>query len=151
LSHSHGGPVVVGYDGNEAAQRALGRAIEEAKTRGVQLVVVAVEEMPLDPQGPQNYGSLNDEPMRMMPIKAPPELQALFAAAQTSIDAAGVAADYLWAAGDPARVIADAAHDRKASIVVLGAHHHRFMDALLGTDVPAEVERELGADVIRVE
>ncbi len=151
MSDSHGGPVVVGYDGKETAQRALARAVEEAKTRGVQLVVVAVEDMPLDPQGPQNYGSLDDEPMRMIPIEAPPDLQDLFAGAQTSIDAAGVSADYLWAAGDPARVIADAAHDRKASVVVLGAHHHRFMDRLLGTDVPAEVERELGADVIRVE
>jgi nucleotide-binding universal stress UspA family protein len=143
--------VVVGYDGKEPAQRALARAVEEAKTRGVQLVVVAVEELPLDPQGPQNYGSLDDEPVQMLPIEAPADLQDIFAGAQTSIDAAGVSADYLWAAGDPARVIADAAHDRKASVVVLGAHHHRFMDRLLGTDVPAEVERELGADVIRVE
>jgi nucleotide-binding universal stress UspA family protein len=151
MRHGGDGPVVVGYDGKDAAQRALARAVEEAKTRGVQLVVVAVEEMPLDPQGPQNYGSLDDEPLRSIPIEAPPDLQEIFAHAQTSIDAAGVSADYLWAAGDPARVIADAAHDRKASVVVLGAHHHRFMDALLGTDVPAEVERELGADVIRVE
>ena len=151
MSQGHRGPVVVGYDGKEPAQRALERAIEEAKTRGVELVVVAVEELPLDPQGPQNYGSLDDEPVRMIPIEAPPDLQDVFAEARPSIDAAGVSADYLWAAGDPARVIADAAHDRKASVVVLGAHHHRFMDRLLGTDVPAEVERELGADVIRVE
>ena len=142
---------MVGYDDKEPAKRALERAIDEAKTRNVQLVVVAVEELPLNPEGPQNYGSLDDTPVRMIPLVAPPDLQDIFAEARKSVDEAGVDADYLWAAGDPARVIADAAHDRKASVVVLGAHHHRFMDSLLGTDVPAEVERELGADVVVVE
>jgi len=147
---SHRGPVVVGYDAKEPAQRALARAIEEATSRDVSLVVVSVEEMPLDPEGPQNFGSIN-EPMRMIPIEAPEEVSEVFAEARVAVEAAGVSADYLWAAGDPAQVIADAAKDRKASAVVLGAHHHRFMDSLFGTDVPAEVEEHLGADVIVVE
>ena len=151
VTGGHPGPVVVGYDDKEPAKRALERAIDEAKKRGAQLVVVAVEELPLNPEGPQNFGSLDDTPVRMIPLVAPPDLQDIFADARKSIDEAGVDADYLWAAGDPAQVIADAALDRKASVVVLGAHHHRFMDRLLGTDVPAEVERELGADVVVVE
>ena len=151
MTQAHPGPVVVGFDDKEPARHALERAIEEAQARGVELVVVAVEDLPLDPEGPQNFGSLDDEPVRMIPLVAPPDLQDMFADARKVIDAAGVKADYLWAAGDPARVIADAAHDRKASVVVLGAHHHRFMDRLLGTDVPAEVERELGADVVIVD
>ena len=144
------GPVVVGYDAKEPAQRALARAIEEATSRNVPLVVVSVDEMPLDPEGPQNFGSI-DEPMRSIPLEAPDEVQEVFAKARVAVEAAGVSADYLWAAGDPAQVIADAAKDRKASAVVLGAHHHRFMDSLFGTDVPAEVEQHLGADVIVVE
>ena len=144
------GPVVVGYDAKEPAQRALARAIEEATSRNVQLVVVSVDEMPLDPEGPQNFGSI-DEPMRSIPLEPPDEVQEVFAKARVAVEAAGVSADYLWAAGDPAQVIADAAKDRKASAVVLGAHHHRFMDSLFGTDVPAEVEQHLGADVIVVE
>jgi nucleotide-binding universal stress UspA family protein len=151
VTGTHPGPVVVGYDDKEPAKRALERAIDEAKSRGAQLVVVAVEELPLNPEGPQNFGSLDDTPVRMIPLVAPPDLQDIFADARKSIDEAGVDADYLWAAGDPAQVIADAALDRKASVVVLGAHHHRFMDRFLGTDVPAEVERELGADVVVVE
>ena len=147
---SHRGPVVVGYDAKEPAQRALARAIEEATSRNVPLVVVSVDDMPLDPEGPQNYGSIN-EPVRMIPIEAPEELREVFAEARVPVEAAGVSADYLWAAGDPAQVIADAAKDRKASVVVLGAHHHRFMDSLFGTDVPAEVEQHLGAEVIVVE
>jgi len=144
------GPVVVGYDAKEPAQRALARAIEEATSRNVPLVVVSVDEMPLDPEGPQNFGSI-DEPMRSIPLEPPDEVQEVFAKARVAVEAAGVSADYLWAAGDPAQVIADAAKDRKASAVVLGAHHHRFMDSLFGTDVPAEVEQHLGADVIVVE
>ena len=144
------GPVVVGYDAKEPAQRALARAIEEATSRNVPLVVVSIEEMPLDPEGPQNFGSIN-EPLRSIPLEAPDEVQEVFAKARVAVEAAGVSADYLWAAGDPAQVIADAAKDRKASAVVLGAHHHRFMDSLFGTDVPAEVEQHLGADVIVVE
>jgi len=144
------GPVVVGYDAKEPAQRALARAIEEATSRNVPLVVVSIEEMPLDPEGPQNFGSIN-EPLRSIPLEAPDEVQEVFAKARVAVEAAGVSADYLWAAGDPAQVIADAAKDRKASAVVLGAHHHRFMDSLFGTDVPAEVEQHLGAEVIVVE
>ena len=151
MSTGHPGPVVVGFDDKEPARRALERAIEEAKERNAQLVVVAVEELPLNPEGPQNFGSLDDEPMRMIPLVAPPDLQEAFDDARRRIEEAGVEADYLWAAGDPAQVIADAARERKASMVVLGAHHHRFMDSLFGTDVPAEVERELGADVVVVE
>jgi len=144
------GPVVVGYDAKEPAQRALARAIEEATSRNVPLVVVSIEEMPLDPEGPQSFGSIN-EPLRSIPLEAPDEVQEVFAKARVAVEAAGVSADYLWAAGDPAQVIADAAKDRKASAVVLGAHHHRFMDSLFGTDVPAEVEQHLGAEVIVVE
>ena len=38
------------------------RAIEEARDSGRQLVVVAVLEMPLNPEGPQNFGTLDDSP-----------------------------------------------------------------------------------------
>jgi nucleotide-binding universal stress UspA family protein len=147
----HPGPVVVGYDAKDPAKRALARAIEEAKTRGVGLVVVSVEDLPLDPEGPQNYGGLEDAPVQLASIVAPEEIQQQFEEAGAVVGAAGVEAEYLWGAGDPARFIADAAKDRKASVVVLGAHHHRFLDSILGTDVPAEVEHELGTDVIVVE
>jgi Universal stress protein family. len=150
LSHSHSGPVVVGYDGKEPAQRALARAVEEAKTRGVQLVVVAVEELPLDPQGPQNYGSLDDEPMRMMPIEAPDDLQDLFAGARRRSTRRRLRRLPLGGRrpgprdrGCRPRPEGVGRRSRRAPPPVHGP--------VLGTDVPAEVERELGADVIRVE
>ena len=48
--------IVVGYDGEEPAARALDRAIDEAQRSDSRLVVVAVSEMPFNPEGPQNFG-----------------------------------------------------------------------------------------------
>ena len=47
------GPIVVGYDDEDAAKRALDRALDEAKANGTGLVVVSVVELPLDPEGPR--------------------------------------------------------------------------------------------------
>jgi nucleotide-binding universal stress UspA family protein len=143
--------IVVGYDGEEPASRALDRAIEEAQGSGGRVVVVAVVEMPLNPEGPQNFGTLDDSPARMIPLVEPPELQPVFAAARERIDAAGVAAEYSWAAGEPANAIVGAAADYQADLVVIGSHHHGLFSRLLGADVAAEVKRSAGCDVIVVE
>jgi nucleotide-binding universal stress UspA family protein len=143
--------VVVGYDGEGAAQRALDRAIDEARERGAQLVVVAVAEMPLNPQGLQTFGTLDDSPAPRMPVAAPPEIEEVFAAARERIDAAGLAADYTWAAGEPASAIVGAAQERAAEVVVVGSHHHGLLSRLLGADVAAEVVRSAGCEVIVVD
>jgi nucleotide-binding universal stress UspA family protein len=43
------GTIIVGYDGQEPAQRALDRAVEEARARHGHLVVVTVAEMTFNP------------------------------------------------------------------------------------------------------
>jgi nucleotide-binding universal stress UspA family protein len=145
------GTIVVGYDGHEAAGRALDRALEEARARQAHLVVVAVAEMPLNPEGPQNFGTLDDSPARMIPLVEPPELEPVFQAARERAAAAGVAADFVWAAGEPADAIVGAAQDRNAELVVVGAHHHGFLSRVLGEDVAGEVKRSAGCDVLVVE
>ena len=70
------GTIIVGYDGHESAQHALARAIEEAQKSASSLVVVAIAEMPLNPEGLQNYGTLDDSPVQMMPLVEPPEARA---------------------------------------------------------------------------
>lgn len=52
--------IVVGYDGEEPAQRTLERALEEAKAAHARLLIVAVEAMPLDPYAPRTFGTLDD-------------------------------------------------------------------------------------------
>jgi nucleotide-binding universal stress UspA family protein len=144
------GPIVVGYDAKDAAQRALGRAIVEARDPKRHLVVVAVAEMPLDPEGLQNYGTLDDSPVQMMPLVEPPELEPVFEEARKRIEQAGLTAEYVWAAGEPAGEILGIAKEKKASLIVIGEHHHGFFSKLLGSDVSGEIQRDAGCDVITV-
>lgn len=142
--------IVVGYDGGEASKRALDRAIEEARKLRAQLLVVAVAEMPLNPEGPMTFGSL-DEPERVLPLVEPPELEPILAQAREHVDAAGLTGDYMWAAGEPANAIVGAARERGAGLIVIGSHHHAFLTRLLGGDVATQVKRDAGCDVIVVE
>lgn len=143
--------IVVGYDGEDAADRALERAIEEASGAHAKLVVVAVSEMPLNPEGPQNFGTLDDSPARMIPLVEPEELGPVFEEAQERIAGAGLKADYVWAAGEPSNAIVAAARDHKARLIVLGSHHHSWLSRMVGGDVAAQVKRDAGCDVLVVE
>ena len=144
------GTILIGYDASEAADRALAAAIAEATSSGDDLVVLAVYELPFDPEGPQNFGSLT-ESAQMIPLVEPPELEPIFAKARSVVEAAGIEADYVWAVGNAADKIAATARDRAARLVFLATHHHSFLGRLFGTDIAAEVERELGAGVIVVD
>jgi nucleotide-binding universal stress UspA family protein len=141
--------VLVGFDDSAAAGCALDRGIEEARARHSRLVVLSVFEVPLDPQVDRYFGTLDDiADWEGQPIAPPPELVGLLAQARERVEGAGLRADFMWAAGEPGRAIVDAARDARADVIVLGEHHHGFLAGLLGTDVAAEVERELGSSVI---
>jgi nucleotide-binding universal stress UspA family protein len=141
--------VLVGFDESAAAGRALERGIEEAQARHSRLVVLSVFEVPLDPQVDRYFGTLDDiADWEGQPIAPPPELVGLLAQARERVEGAGLRADFMWAAGEPGRAIVDAARDARADVVVLGEHHHGFLAGLLGKDVAAEVERELGSSLI---
>jgi nucleotide-binding universal stress UspA family protein len=140
--------IVVGYDGAERSSRALDRAIEEARKDRAQLVVVAVAEMPLNPEGPQNFGTLDDSPAQMIPLVEPAELEPVLAQAKERVESAGLTGEYTWAAGDPANEIVEAAKDRGAGLIVIGSHHHSLLARILGPDVATQVKRDAGCDVI---
>jgi nucleotide-binding universal stress UspA family protein len=144
--------VVVGYDGGNGAEQVLERAIDEARDTRSALVVVAVVEMPLDPDGLQNFGTLDDSPAPERPATAPPELVSLLGAARRQVEeAGGVRADFVWAVGEPAHQILEVARERRASLVVVGHHHHGLFTRLLGEDVARDVERAAQCEVIVVE
>lgn len=143
-----GETIVVGYDGHELSKRALDRAISEAKGLQGRVLIVAVEEMPLDPYAPPTFSI--GQPMPS-PMVEPPQLKPLTDEAMGRAEAAGVRADFVWAAGDPARTILDAARDNNAEAIVIGLHHHSLFKRLLGEDVDAEVEKEAKCKVITVE
>ena len=141
--------MLVGFDDSAAARRALDRGLAEARARSARLVVLSVFEVPLDPQVDRFFGTLDDiADWEGQPIQPPPELVGLLGQARDEVEAAGVTADFMWAAGEPARAIVDAARDVRADVVVLGEHHHGFLADLVGSDVAAEVQRELASVVI---
>jgi nucleotide-binding universal stress UspA family protein len=143
--------IVVGYDGEDVAARALDRAIDEARSAKAKLLVVSVTEMPLNPEGPQNFGTLDDSPARMLPLVAPPELESLLEEARAKVEAGGLSGDYAWAAGEPANAIVGAAKESRARLIVLGSHHHGMLSRLLGADVADQVKRDAGCEVLVVE
>ena len=141
--------VLVGFDDSAAARRALDRGIEEAQARKARLIVLSVFEVPLDPQVDRFFGTLDDiSDWEGQPISPPPELVGLLAQARDEVEAAGLRAEFMWAAGEPGNAIVEAARDAQADTVVLGEHHHGFLAGLFGSDVAAAVERELGSAVI---
>ena len=142
--------IVVGYDDNEPAKRALERAIAEAKARGGRLVVVAVDEMLLSPDGPQNFGAFDGPAVSLEPGE-PDELEPVFVHARNRVEAESLEADYAWALGDPGRAIVDIAKDRSAELIVLGTHHEGFLGRLFGASITDEVKREAGCEVLVVE
>ncbi len=142
--------IVLGYDDKEPAKRALERALAEAKERRGRVLVVAVEEFTVAPDGPRNFGTFDDGPISIEPGE-PDDLEPIFAHARQRLDAEGVEADYAWAVGDPGRQIVDIAKDRNASLIVIGTHHERFLGRLFGASVTDEVKREAGCEVVVVE
>lgn len=140
--------IVVGYDGADASSRALDRAIEEARKSRAQLVVIAVAEMPLNPEGPQTFGTLDDWPAQMIPLVEPAELEPILAEARGRVESAGLTGEYTWAAGEPASAIVGAARERGAGLIVIGSHHHGLLARMLGPDVATQVKRDAGCEVI---
>ena len=141
--------ILVGYDGSDGGRRALDRAITEARESNGHLTVLSVAVMPLDPNVPRNFGTLDDISAREgAALSAPPDVVAHLEEAGNLLSAAGVSADLTWAAGDPARTIVETAKRVGASVIVLGEHHHGFLGSLFGADIDAEVQREAGCDVI---
>jgi nucleotide-binding universal stress UspA family protein len=147
LSAAMPATIVVGYDGDEAAERALDRALAEARARRGRLVVVAVKELPLDPVEPRNFGTLDDGPASTG-LPEPPELPDVLARARARIAGARVPADYVWAFGDPARTIVDVARDRGADAIVIGSHHHGRLARFFGLTIEDELVRHAGCEVL---
>ena len=141
--------LLVGYDGSAPARRALDRAIEEARASGAAVAVVTVFEVPLDLDVPRNFGTLDDISDREgAALSPPPKVVDQLVEARDHLAAAGIEADLLWAAGQPAQELVETAARIRADAIVIGEHHHGFLAGLFGSDVDAEVKQRAGCDVI---
>jgi nucleotide-binding universal stress UspA family protein len=143
--------ILVGYDDSDASVRALERAADQARERQQRLIVLAVLEMPLNPTDAHQFGTAGDGTPLTGPFPEPPEITEILADARTRLEGSGVMADYVWAPGEPARLIVDVAKDRGASTIVVGHHHHGMLGRLFGTDVAADVRRTADCEVVVVD
>jgi nucleotide-binding universal stress UspA family protein len=141
--------ILLAYDGSDGSRRALDRAVAEARGTRARITVLSVENMPLDPSVPRNYGTLDDISDRELhTASAPPDVVAHLREAHERLAQAGFDAELMWAAGEPGHVIAETARGMKADAIVLGEHDHGRLARFFGADVDDEVQRHAGCDVI---
>ena len=134
--------ILVGYDGSDGGRRALDRAIAEARESRGRIVVLSVANMPLSPDAPRHFGTLDDISGREgAQLSPPPDVVDHLTEARDVLAAAGHDAELTWTAGEPGRAIVETATRIRAGVIVLGEHHHGFLSNLFGADVGAEVQR----------
>ncbi len=143
--------VLVGYDDSDASARALDRAAERAREASQRLIVLAVLEMPLDPRDPHQFGTAGDGTPVTGPFAEPPPITEILDKARDRLEGTGVVVEYVWAPGEPARLIVDTAQGRGAETIVVGHHHHSMLGRLFGTDVAADVQRNAACEVVVVD
>jgi nucleotide-binding universal stress UspA family protein len=160
--------IVVGYDGSDAAERALQRAAEIADAFSAHLVVVSVSRpayVPapitgLEPAAefvpPAVAGPVARAGAVPLPDEAaaPPEPEELarrqLERARMSLARRQVETDYLVELGDPAERLLDVAEHRDADLIVVGSREHGFLERLLDRPVDEAVARRSNRDVLLV-
>jgi nucleotide-binding universal stress UspA family protein len=164
--------IVVGYDGSEAADRALRRAAAIAEAFSARLVVVSVEgssyvpASALEPAaaaglappatGPLAPGGLAPGGTVPLPETAPgpPEPEELarrqLERARMSLVGRNIEADYVVELGEPAERLLELADQRDADLIVVGSREHGFVERLLGRPVDEVVARRSERDVLLV-
>jgi nucleotide-binding universal stress UspA family protein len=143
------GKILVGYDGTEAGKAALERAIEEARDGHRKITVLSVANMPLDPNVPRYFGTLDDiAPGEGGPLSPPPDVVDHLREARQILGESGLEPDLVWAAGNPAHEIVETAKQINAETIVIGAHHHGLLSDMFGGDVDTNVRHEAGCTVI---
>ena len=141
--------ILVGYDGSDGGGRALERAVQEARSVGGRVTVLSVFNLPLDPDVPRNFGTLDDiSDHEGEALSPPPSVVEQLTKARNRLAKAGVDAELEWAAGEPGLAIVETARRIRANVIVLGEHHHGLLGRLFGADIDGEVQREAGCDVI---
>ena len=160
--------IVVGYDGSDAAERALRRAAEIAEAYSARLVVVSVERSSYVPAsalepaaaaemvppavaGPVAPGGTVPLPPTAPPSPEPEELaRRQLERARMSLAGRNIKADYVVELGDPAERLLELADKRDADLIVVGSREHGFVERLLGRPVDEAVARRSDRDVLLV-
>jgi nucleotide-binding universal stress UspA family protein len=154
--------IVVGYDGSDAAERALRRGGELAEAFSARLLVVSVggsthapapiaELAPVPVPGPIAPGATVPPPQPTTAAPEPDELaRRQLERARTALAGRSVDADYVVELGDPAERLLELAEQRDADLIVVGSREHGFLERLLSPPVDESVARRSERDVLLV-
>src|SRR5205809_2614113 len=155
--------IVIGYDGSDAAERALGRAADIAQVFAARLVVVSVsglatvaapvsaaELVPPAVAGPVAPGGTVPLP-KPVSAQEPEELaRRQLERARMSLASRKVETEYLVELGDPAERLLEVADQRDAGLIVVGSRERGFLERLLGRSVDEALVRRAERDVLLV-
>lgn len=133
--------IVVGYDGTDASERALGRAADLANAFGSGVILTSVA--PVMSGTAHGGGSVD-------PTDPPAAHDSLLDAGRATLAGRGVQADTVLGTGDPAEAIVQLAEERGADLIVVGTREPGFWERLLGQSVSASVQRHARCDVLIV-
>jgi nucleotide-binding universal stress UspA family protein len=154
--------IVVGYDGSDAAERALRRGAEVAEAFSARLLVVSVGGSTYAPApmaelggvpvpGPIVPGGTVPPPEPTTAAPEPDELaRQQLERARTALAGRRVDADYVVELGDPAERLLEVADQRDADLIVVGSRERGFLERLLGPAVDESVARRSERDVLLV-
>jgi nucleotide-binding universal stress UspA family protein len=159
--------IVVGYDGSDAAERALGRAADIAQAFSARLFVVSVSGMASVPATFSAFEPTAElvppavpgpiAPGGTVPLRQPVSQQEPEELARRQLERARVRlanrkveTEYLGELGDPAERLLDVADQQDADLIVVGSRERSFLERLLGRSVDEAVARRADRDVLLV-
>jgi nucleotide-binding universal stress UspA family protein len=152
--------IVVGYDGSDAAERALRRAAEIAEAFSARLLVVSVTGLAFEPAAELAPAAVAGPvaPAGTVPLPEPaaagpePEEVAVrqLERARMSLASRKLETEYVVELGDPAERLLEVADQRGADLIVVGSREHGFLERLLGRSVGEAVARRSERDVLLV-
>jgi nucleotide-binding universal stress UspA family protein len=132
--------VVVGFDGSDAAERALERAADLA---GTDRRVVVVSARPTAPQSP-----LTPEPILDAP--SPVEQRDLLQRSRALLEGRGVDASFIAIDDDPAEALLRVARAEHATLIVVGQTGSGYVTRALLGSTAENVLRHAPCDVLVV-
>jgi nucleotide-binding universal stress UspA family protein len=159
--------IVVGYDGSDAAERALARAADLAQAFSARLCVVSVSGLatvatpvsafePTAELGPAAVAG-PVAPGGTVPLPEPVASQEQEELARRQLERARISlarrkieTEYVVELGDPAERLLEVADQRDADLIVVGSRERGFLERLLGRSVDEAVARRSERDVLLV-
>lgn len=133
-------PIVVGFDGSPAAERALERAAALRGDEGRVVIVTATVSLPPT--------SIVDEPVAGGP--SPAERDALLDRAATALRALGVDPVLVAADATPTEALVEAARAHDAALIVVGSTGSNYATRVLLGSTAEQIVRQAPCDVLVV-